>query len=292
MYRAATWIEATLHSVVRQSYPPELIEIIAVDDASPDDSAAVAGKFLAQYPHESRVVQQATNGGLPATRNAGFRMAAGEWIQFLDQDDLLAPHKLELQATSAASAAADVAVVYSNWQYLLLEDGQWQGSGAIKAPYVDDDPLLQILEEFDFGTVGPTLIRRSFLDRVGGFELKPNLGEDTDLMLRMARAGGLFREARSEQVTFLFRQLPGSLAQAYGKNQAAMRSLLDTFRAVEAFWRQQSVGATLSKRQQQALAKRYCRFADAYREHDPPTYALLERWLGELPLAHPPTSTE
>lgn len=291
MYRASAWIEATLESVVRQTYPAEHIEIIAIDDASPDDSAAVAEKFLARHPHASRVVRQKQNGGLPATRNAGYRMATGAWIQFLDQDDLLAPHKLSLQAAVAETAEADIAVLHSNWQYLTLKEGEWLGSGAIHAPFVDDDPLLQILEEFDFGTVGPTLIRSSFLDRVGGFDLKPNLAEDTDLMLRLARAGGRFREARSEEVAFLYRQLPGSLSGAYSKNQAAMRNLLDTFRAVEVHWRKESAGGGLSPRQCLALAKRYSRFAHIYLEHDPPTYSLVETWLAELGFDRPITPT-
>ncbi|HET7540239.1 MAG TPA: glycosyltransferase family A protein [Polyangiaceae bacterium] len=291
MYRASAWIEATLDSVVRQTYPAENIEIIAIDDASPDDSAAVATEFLARHPHESRVVRQTQNGGLPATRNAGYRLATGSWIQFLDQDDLLAPHKLALQVAAVESAPPDVAVVYSNWQYFVLKDGQWQGSGELHAPQVDDDPVLRIVEEFDFATVGPCLIRASFLERIGGFELAPNLGEDTDLMLRLARAGGRFREAHSKEVAFLYRQLPGSLAGAYGKNKVAMRNLLETFRAVESFWRKTNAGSELSERQRLALAKRYSRFAHVYLEHDPEAYSLIETWLAGLGFERPIVST-
>jgi GT2 family glycosyltransferase len=285
MYKASAWIEATLESVVRQTYPADCIEVIAVDDASPDDSAAVARAFFAKHWPNGRVVQQEKNGGVPVARNAGWRMASGDWIQFLDQDDLLAPHKIALQAAVAAGAAPDVAVVYSNWQHLLLEDGKWQASGPINAPFVDDDPLLQILEQFSFGYVGPTLIRRSFLEQIGGFDLKPNLGEDTELMLRLARSGGCFREARSLEAAFLYRQSPGSLWRSYIKNPEAMRNLLHTFRSVEEHWRKQ--GGPLSQRQRQALASRYSRFADLYLEHDPATYWLLKGWLKELGFARP-----
>jgi glycosyltransferase involved in cell wall biosynthesis len=287
LYKASPWIEATLDSVVRQSYPAESIEIIAIDDASPDDSAEVAAAFLAKHPHPSRVERQAQNSGLLATRNAGFRMASGDWIQFLDQDDLLAPHKLALQASVALNASDDVAVVYSSWQYLRLEQGVWQPSGPVHAPFVDDDPVLRIVEELGFGNVGPALIRKSFLERVGGFELKPNLGEDTDLMLSLACAGGAFRAARSEGPAFLYRQLPGSLWHAHLKNQVAMRNLLETFRKVELAWRSESPTPGLSERQRLALARRYSRFADVYREHDPATYALLEGWLKELGFDEP-----
>jgi glycosyltransferase involved in cell wall biosynthesis len=292
LYRASQWIEATLASVVEQTYPVDSFEIIAIDDASPDDSAAVARNFLANHPHTSRVVHQEKNGGLLATRNAGWRMASGDWIQFLDQDDLLSPHKLATQAAIAERAEGGVAVVYSSWQYLRLEGSTWQASGAINAPFVDDDPLLKIVEDFAFGNVGPTLIRRSFLEQVGGFELKPNLGEDIDLMLRLARAGGRFRSAPSEVAAFLYRQLPGSLSSAYFKNKVAMRNLLESFRAVEEYWRETNAGGALTERQRLALARRYSRFAPRYLEHDPPTYRLLEIWLGELGFERPVSITE
>jgi glycosyltransferase involved in cell wall biosynthesis len=282
MYKASPWIEATLQSVVSQTYAADQLEILAIDDASPDDSAEVASAFLSKQPHQSRVVRQASNGGLLATRNAGLRLAGGEWIQFLDQDDLLSSDKLRLQAGVAASAGAEVAVVYSPWQYLRLEGGRWQPSGPIHAPFVDDDPLLQILEDFNFANVGPTLIRRATLESVGGFSPKPNLGEDLDLMLKLARSGAGFRSAPSDTPGFLFRQLSESLASSYSKDQVAMRNLLETLHAVEEHWRQQAPETGLSPRQRQALASRYSRFADFYEEHDPPSHRALKGWLTEL----------
>jgi glycosyltransferase involved in cell wall biosynthesis len=289
-YKSSGFLEATLESVVRQTYSRDHLEVLVIDDASPDDSVAVARQFLARHSLNSRVVAREVNAGAAATRNVGWKMATGDWIQFLDQDDLLAPHKIEHQVQVAAEADAKVAVVYSNWQDFLLIDGQWRPSGPLNAPFVDDDPILQILQQNAFGYVGPTLIRRSFLTEVGGFDEKPNLGEDCDLMLRIAMAGGQFREARSDRAAFFYRQSPNSLWRSFIKNSVAMRNLIHGFRHVEEFLRRQSPDGNLSGPVRRALADRYSRFVEIYYENDREVFRLLIGWLRGLGY-HYPTGT-
>ncbi|HYQ44940.1 MAG TPA: glycosyltransferase [Polyangiaceae bacterium] len=286
-YKSAAWVEETLESVVRQTYAREQLEIVVVDDASPDDSVAVAKRFLEKHDVDNRVVAREKNAGVAANRNAGWRLANGDWIQFLDADDLLSPHKIELQARVASTASDDVAVVYSNWQYYTLEGDVWQPTGPVNAPFVDRDPVVQILQNQSFGYVGPTLIRKSFLARIGGFEEKPNLGEDTDLMLRLAMAGGQFREARSAEAAFLYRQSPGSLWRAYVKNVDAMRNLMGTFRRAEDFLRARDSAGRLPEEARAALAVRYSKWATFYLENDPETYQWLKTSLQGLGLKRP-----
>jgi glycosyltransferase involved in cell wall biosynthesis len=286
-YNSGAWVEATLSSVLHQTGRHAELEVLVIDDASPDDSAGIARRFLEQHALRGRVIVREKNSGVASTRNLGWKMAGGDWIQFLDADDLLAPHKIDLQAQLAAQAAADVAVVYSNWQHFLLEDGQWQPSGPLNAPYVDDDPVLRTVQQPTFGYVGPTLIRKSFLALVGGFEEKPNIGEDTDLMLRLAIAGGQFREAHSETAAFLYRQSPNSLWRAYVKNAEAMRNLLHSIRRAEEFLRARSSDGGLSEEARLAVARRYSRFADFYLEHDPASFHLLMAWLRALGFKRP-----
>jgi glycosyltransferase involved in cell wall biosynthesis len=287
-YKSAEWVEETLESVMRQTYPAEQLEVIVVDDASPDDSADVASRFLAKQSIKSQVVRHQKNAGAPANRNSGWKLASGDWIQFLDADDLLAPHKIQIQAEKAASAEAEVAVIYSSWQHYLLEDGKWGASGSVNAPFVDDDPVLQILQQNTFGYVGPTLIRKSMLERVSGFLERPNIGEDTDLMFRMAIAGGRFRQARSAQAAFLYRQSPNSLWRAYIKNPVAMRNLLLTLRSAEEFLRARG---ELSEPARTALVTRYSAFADLYFEYDRKTYWELKGWLNGLGVERPVPSS-
>jgi glycosyltransferase involved in cell wall biosynthesis len=282
-YKSAPWVEATLETVIRQTYPADLIEIIVVDDNSPDDSVAVAHRFLEKHaPARSRVVTHEQNRGAPANRNSGWRLATGDWIQFLDADDLLAPHKIQLQAEAAEHAGSDVAVVTSNWQYYEQVDGTWQPTGGINTPYIDDAPIERILNDLDFGFVGPTLIRKSFLEQVNGFVEAPNIGEDCDLMLRIAMSGGGFRRVPSPTAAFLYRQSPNSLWRNYINNTTAMRNTLHTFRTVEHFLRTNDGRGHFSDAARLGLAKRYSRWHEFFREHDPESFASLIQWLRGL----------
>ena len=90
-YNSAAWLAETLASALAQTWTDR--EIIVIDDGSTDNSAAVARSFTARGV---QLVTQA-NAGAAAARNAGLRLARGDYIQFLDADDLLAPDKLARQ---------------------------------------------------------------------------------------------------------------------------------------------------------------------------------------------------
>lgn len=104
MYNAEKFISATIQNVLEQTYPN--IELIVVDDGSRDNSLSVAKKF------ESKKVKILTqsNKGASAARNYGLREASGNFIQFLDADDLLSPNKIEEQTNLLLGNETVVAV--------------------------------------------------------------------------------------------------------------------------------------------------------------------------------------
>ena len=89
-YNAACFLKETLDSVLAQTVTP--LEVIVIDDGSTDDSAAIAESFGAPV----KVLRQ-TNQGESIARNRGIDEATGEWVAFLDADDLWLPNKLERQ---------------------------------------------------------------------------------------------------------------------------------------------------------------------------------------------------
>lgn len=94
-YNAEGYLPATLGSVLAQTYRE--LELIVVDDASTDGSAAVVERLSLQDPRV-RLLRMPRNAGAPAApRNLGTREARGEWIAYLDADDIWHPRKLELQ---------------------------------------------------------------------------------------------------------------------------------------------------------------------------------------------------
>src|SRR6266481_5875279 len=90
-YNAETWIGDTIQSALAQTWPRK--EIIVVDDGSKDATAAVARQFASR----GVVVVSKENQGAAATRNHAFQLSQGDYIQWLDADDLLAPDKIERQ---------------------------------------------------------------------------------------------------------------------------------------------------------------------------------------------------
>ena len=98
-WRAEKTLAATLDSILSQTWRE--LEVLVVDDASPDGTLALAQSYAAKEPRV-RVIAQPQNGGVSKARNRGVREARGEWIAFLDSDDLWMPEKLERQMALAA----------------------------------------------------------------------------------------------------------------------------------------------------------------------------------------------
>lgn len=107
-YNSEEWIAESIRSAIAQTWPHK--EIIVVDDGSRDGTAAVARRFESK---QVLVVQQA-NQGASAARNHALRLAQGQFIQWLDADDILAPDKIEKQVAALATAGVR-ALLSSGW---------------------------------------------------------------------------------------------------------------------------------------------------------------------------------
>jgi glycosyltransferase involved in cell wall biosynthesis len=90
VYNGAAFLADAIDCVLKQNYPET--ELIVVDDGSTDNSAKIA----ASYP-QVKLVSHEDNRGLPSARNTGIQTAAGEYIAFLDADDLWPPNKISAQ---------------------------------------------------------------------------------------------------------------------------------------------------------------------------------------------------
>ena len=103
-FNASAFIRSTIESVLAQTHTA--LELLVVDDKSTDDSAAIVEAIGERDPRVV-LIQMPRNAGAPAApRNAGVAAARGEWIAFLDADDLWHPRKLELQMRALAEHGA------------------------------------------------------------------------------------------------------------------------------------------------------------------------------------------
>jgi glycosyltransferase involved in cell wall biosynthesis len=107
VYNTQRWLPEALASIDRQPRRSDL-EVIVVDDGSPDDSATIAREYAGRAPNVRYVRQD--NAGLGAARNHGLRLATGRYLAFLDSDDIYPPDGLSTLLALADEHAAPVVV--------------------------------------------------------------------------------------------------------------------------------------------------------------------------------------
>lgn len=129
VYNRARLLDDAVSSVINQTYRP--IEIIIVDDGSTDDTGQCVDALAAAHPGIIRVLHQ-PNGGVGSAREAGRRIAQGEFIQYLDSDDVLLPRKFEWQVAGLRAAPqCGAAYGYTRFRHAdgRCETAPWKGSG-------------------------------------------------------------------------------------------------------------------------------------------------------------------
>jgi glycosyltransferase involved in cell wall biosynthesis len=162
------FLAEAISSALGQSHVP--FEVIVVDDGSTDSSVDVAGNFA---PHVRVITQQ--NMGVAAARNLGLREAAGEYVTFLDADDVFQPTYVEALLTALLEGSG-AAYAYSSMEYFGAARGAF--------PAFAFSPALLLARNF---VNTSALVRRSDALAIGGFTLSFQRSgwEDWDFFLRL-----------------------------------------------------------------------------------------------------------
>jgi glycosyltransferase involved in cell wall biosynthesis len=153
------------------------LEIVVVDDASDDDTAA---RVEAIEDPRVRLVRNEVNRRLPASRNIGAAVARGTWLAFLDDDDLWSPRKLRAQLDAVRTTGAD-------WVYAqcIVVDGA--GRPLDIHPFPDPDELGMLLLGGNHvpGGGSNVIVRAETFQEIGRFDESLRFFEDWDLWLRL-----------------------------------------------------------------------------------------------------------
>ena len=215
-YNSVGFIEETVESVRAAGWPD--LEIVAVDDGSKDGTP----DLLSAMP-DVRVIRQA-NAGDSAARNAGLAHVSGEYVLFLDHDDLLLPGAIAHHLAAIERSSACDFVVGSN--LLINSRGEDVGVNMLEPRAVSfRDVALGMTPSFS-----QCLYRRTALERIGGFRPSATVAADHDLNLRL-----LGREGRGfvhGELVMKYRLHEGqqtkSPARLYRVHMDALRHLLGT----------------------------------------------------------------
>lgn len=126
-YNASEFLSETIESVLKQTFKDW--EMIIIDDCSNDNTFEIANNYSKQ-DSRIKVIKNETNSGVAATRNHGLDVATGEYIAFVDSDDLWLPEKLEKQLSFMEESK--YALTYTKFQKYITETKE--KSKVIKAP--------------------------------------------------------------------------------------------------------------------------------------------------------------
>lgn len=199
-YNVQEYIHDALNSVFDQTY--RNVEIICIDNNSTDDTWRILNKIQKKNP--LLVIDQELREGANAARNKGLDLAKGEWIQFLDADDLLASTKIEHQMNLVQNSKLDLVFIAAASVKRTLF-----GRDEIILPLKGDNYLAPFLNRC--GNTCSNLWNKRQLELVGNWNETLKSSQETDLMFRLILSGGhylvdtdaltIIRERESGQIS-------------------------------------------------------------------------------------------
>lgn len=180
-YNYANYLPEAIDSILAQTLKDW--ELVVVDDGSTDNTKEVVYRYIKKYGDKIRYVYQ-ENRGLAGARNTGILNTLGEYIAFLDADDIWMPTKLERES-HFLDTHHEVGAVYSDWEFFgSKKEGHTIGS--VEYPFTRGWVLKKFFIKCPV-SYSSIMIRRICFDKVGLFDETLKQCEDVDISLRIAR---------------------------------------------------------------------------------------------------------
>jgi len=230
-YNRADLIGETIESVLKQTFDD--FEIIIVDDGSTDATGEVVRKFDGpiKYLYQD-------NRGRSCARNRGFEASSGDYVCFLDSDDVLKPMMIERQV-SLLDSNSNLGFVYSDYQFINQTGEILPVPEVFRRHPLRRGRIFHFLIYFDFIPPSSVLSRRECINKIGLFESSLEPAEDLDWLLRMT---SLYETDYVSDPLFLFRKHDGNTptpALEEATIRVIMRHLSDerTKQSLGAEWR-------------------------------------------------------
>lgn len=174
-YNSMAYLPETLESVLGQTFTD--FEVLLVDDGSTDSTVQWASELV---DSRVRLITQ-ENQGVCVARNTGIAHAGGEYVAFLDSDDLWEPTKLEKQVRCFEDNPA-LGLVHT---WLALIDEQGNLTGRVLASNAEGDVWEQLVQK-NTVACSSTMVRRCCFEELGGFDSNLRVAEDWDMWIRIA----------------------------------------------------------------------------------------------------------
>jgi glycosyltransferase involved in cell wall biosynthesis len=229
-YNAEEWIAESIRSAIAQTWTRK--EIIIVDDGSSDHTAEVARQFASKEV----VVLSTENQGAAKARNHALKVSQGDYIQWLDADDLLAPDKVERQLAAARESCDRSTLLSSSWAYFNYRT---QGARFVAtALWQDLAPIEWLLRKTGENLHMQTatwLTSRELADKAGNWDTRLLSDDDGEYFCRVLLASKGTRFVRDAKV--YYRVVPSNRLSRIGMSDRKKEAMLLSMRLHVAYLR-------------------------------------------------------
>jgi GT2 family glycosyltransferase len=196
-YNAETWISETLRPAIAQTWTPK--EIIVVDDGSTDRTLAVARQFESD---QVRVFTQ-KNQGAAATRNKAYSLCKGDYVQFLDADDLMAPDKITRQMETPGASENKRTLLSGSWGKFIY---RYHRAQFVPSPlWCDLSPVEWLIRKMQFNVYMQTaswLVSRELAEAAGPWDTRLLGDDDGEYFCRVLLASDRVRFVPESRVYY------------------------------------------------------------------------------------------
>ncbi|MGQ1891297.1 glycosyltransferase family 2 protein [Thermophagus sp. OGC60D27] len=205
-YNVEDYIEACVHSAFAQTWPEK--EVICIDNNSSDGTWQKLQQLKQQYPN--LIIDKELKPGAPAARNKGLSHSRGQWVQFLDADDLLLPTKIEHQVQLAGLNPESSFIAGA----CIKRDLKGKETNHLPR---HDNPLKSLFIT-QLGNTCSNLWNRTFLEQINGWNESLKSSQEADLMFRLLQVND--RVIFDDEPLTIIRERPsGQISQTNPKEK-------------------------------------------------------------------------
>lgn len=243
-YNSAPYLKQAVDSVLAQTFQD--YEVIVIDDGSTDDTESL----MNSYGSPVRYIRQ-SNGGVAVARNRGIDESLGEYVAFLDADDVWLPGKLELQI-AALDQSPDAGVCYADF-FIVAPDLTVRSR--VSMPQQDTTLSDLLLRGNVVGTPSTVVCHRERIKQAGGFDRAFSYGADWEMWIRLASATEFIHV---KEPLILYRQHDSNMSRNIRLSEDESVRLLQQGFALPC------LSASMRDRREKALARNYMVLAGSY----------------------------
>lgn len=179
-YNAERFISETIDSVINQTY--KYIEIIVIDDGSTDNTRNIVEKKMET---DSRIVlKQILNNGVSNARNTGFNLSKGNFVSFLDADDLWLPNNIKYKWEYLVNSSENIGLVHSDME--IIDENSHSTGNILSGKSGNILNSILLWDGTNIPTPSSILVKREAIKQAGEFDINLSTAADQDFFLRIA----------------------------------------------------------------------------------------------------------